>query len=274
MAKNFYYYYGSMKMGPVTGIQLQEYAQLGRIRKDTVIEGENGRKSRAVNVAGLSFPVEETPPQGEVQSPAPPAYSSLAFGERTSAPPPELPQSAPNPAALPGRQSNGKCQQQSDYDFDIDLDDVNMSNIGTSSEEKADAEVVGSIVGSNEGPIVGPLVGPNDEPDVEPDDEQKYQTHKARKALDSRCKNTDGKINIFNGFLSLIAIGYFLVFGLLGGACGAATNPEAFGIGFVVGGVAGLIIWGIAYMLFIFPFTVHIELLQQIRDELRQRRDY
>ncbi len=254
MAKNFYYYYGSMKMGPVTGSQLQEYAQLGRIRKDTVIEGESGRKSRAANVAGLSFPDEETPPQGEVQSPPPPACSSPALGERTSAPPPELPQSAPSSGALPGRQSDGEFRQHNDYDFDIDLDDLNTSNIGTSSEQKANAEV--------------------DVPDDDLDDEQKYYIHKTKKAFDDRCKKTDGKIDIFNGFLTLIGIGYIIIFGLLGGACGMAVQPEAFGSGFVVGGVGGLIIWGIVYMLLIFPFTVHIELLQQIRDELRQRRDY
>ena len=38
-------------------------------------------------------------------------------------------------------------------------------------------------------------------------------------------------------------------------------------IGFLVGTLVGSVVWGITYMLFIFPFTIHIELLQQIRDK-------
>ena len=70
MALWFFYENGS-KLGPFSMLRLKEYAANGRITRDTIVEIEKGRASKAGNVTGL-FPAPEVAPENMPEEPEAP----------------------------------------------------------------------------------------------------------------------------------------------------------------------------------------------------------
>ena len=229
MAKLFYYYVNSVKIGPITGPQLAALAANARIDENTVIEGDGGVQCVAGNVQGLVFPPKQKIP------PEIPVANTQGFTQPD----------------IPVVNTQGFTQP-----------DIPVAN----TQGFAPRGFVPTYVQAN---------GANNTPIPEPSSyvpevasvyvENMYENKRDKAAY----KRTDYKITWFRAILTFIGVMYAFVFGLI--FCVSAGvffgGMDYAIIGFLVGTLVGSVVWGITYMLFIFPFTIHIELLQQIRDK-------
>ena len=109
MANWYYYDANGYKMGPVTGGQLKGLAKTGRITPETVIETEEGKKSVARKVSGLTFveAMQSVPPPLPIPDASPFAVQTPVQPVAPSSPPRSFEKFDHKPSRVVARRSTG-----------------------------------------------------------------------------------------------------------------------------------------------------------------------